>query len=382
MTVFILFSSFSANLLADVVKPALIEINVDSTGKVDIEIRASIEALLTGINSQYKNTKDAPNANEYDALRVLQSHELAVYFDPFKNKFLQSISLTDQSNKTIRLQVTSIKIPEPGYIKVPRISTINLSSMIDLHTQSLQWYYPLAFGDNAVRLRQINEANQQWHWSEWQWLKKDKSSKPFSLTEIVARQPIHKVIINYIILGFEHIIPKGTDHILFILALFFFSTRFKLLLWQITMFTIAHTITLGFSMNGLISLPTHIVEPLIAVSIAYAGLENIFSNDQNTISKSHIIWRLILVFSFGLLHGLGFASVLSDFGMPDDAFITALISFNIGVEFGQLAIIASAFLILSLWFRHKPWYRQLMTIPISLMITITGIIWAIDRLQF
>lgn len=364
------------NLFADVVKPALIEINVNNTGDVVIEVRASIEALLTGINSKYKNTKDAPNADEYDALRVLQSEALEAAFKPFGETFLNTIALTDQTGKQIPLHIASVKIPEAGYIKVPRISLIKLTANIDFSVESVQWYYPLAFGDNAVRLRQIDKVNELWHWSEWQWLRKDKTSEPFSLTEIVAKRPFHQVVIEYITLGFEHIIPKGVDHILFILALFLFSTLMKPLLWQVTMFTIAHTITLGLSMNGMISLPANIVEPLIALSIAYAGLENIFAKEN--LHRS----RLFLVFAFGLLHGLGFASMLSDFGMPEDAFATALISFNMGVELGQLTIILLAFLLVSFWFRYKPWYRKVIVIPASLIIAITGCYWAVERLQF
>lgn len=370
-----LFILLPINLPADVVKPALIEINVESSGKVAIEIRASIEALLTGINGKYKNTKDAPNADEYDAFRVLESDELAVHFNQFSDKFLNEIKLSDQDNKRITLDISSVKIPEPGYTKVPRISLINLTGTLDLSTQSLQWYYPLAFADNAVRLRQIDKANEQWHWSEWQWLRKDAASEPFSLTEIVANRPVHQVIGEYIVLGFDHIIPKGVDHILFILALFLFSAHIKPLLWQVTMFTIAHTITLALSMNGVISLPANIVEPLIALSIAYAGFENIFAHNLH---RS----RLALIFAFGLLHGMGFAGVLSDFGMPDDAFAIALISFNVGVELGQLAVIALAFVMLSLWFRNKPWYRNYIIIPASLMIALTGLYWAIERVQF
>jgi len=376
---FILWLLFSTTSKADVVKPALIEINVESSGKVTIEIRASIEALLTGINGQYKNTKDAPNAEQYDALRELQSDALALRFKPFEPMFLAQVALTDSSSPTgkrIPLQITAVKIPERGYTKVPRISLITLAANIDTQTASLQWYYPLAFGDHAVRLRQVDKAKQQWHWSEWQWMRDDKASVPFSLTEIVTKRPFYQVIAEYIVIGFDHIIPKGMDHILFILALFFFSTQMKPLLWQITMFTVAHTLTLGLAMNGVISLPANIVEPLIALSIAYAGLENIFAKSR--LHRS----RLVLVFFFGLLHGMGFASVLSDFGMPEDAFATALISFNIGVELGQLAVVALAFGLLAFWFRQKAWYRHRVVIPISTLIAVTGFVWAVDRVQF
>ena len=367
------FFFWGVNAQADVVKPALIEINVNAKGQVDIEARASIEALLTGINSQYKNTQDAPNAEEYDALRKMTPDELAVEFEPFKTSFLEAIYLRDNHNQDIPLSISSVKIPERGYVKVPRISIIKLSAQLDVQTESLQWYYPLAFGDNAVRLRQVDKVNKKWHWSEWQWLRKDKASTPFSLSEIVMQRPLHKVVADYIAIGFDHIIPNGWDHILFILGLFLFSAKLKPLLQQVTLFTLAHTLTLGLSINGVISLPASIVEPLITVSIAYVGIENI-------VAKSLHRSRLFLVYGFGLLHGLSFATMLADFGMPDNAFATALISFNVGVELGQLTIIFAAFIGLSLWLRNKQWYRSRVTIPASLLISVIALYWTAERL--
>lgn len=371
----IFFVSYAGFAFSDVVKPALVEIIVNEKGHVDIEVRASIEALLTGIDGRFTNTKDSPNAAQYDVLRKMKDADLLLEFKKFQDKFLNTIRLTDPDNKTIALEIKKVKIPEPGYTKVPRISVINLTANIDLTTEYLTWYYPMAFGDNAVRLRQVDKLKGKYHWSQWQWLKKDESSEPLSLTEIVARKPVYKTIINYIILGFEHILPKGLDHILFILGLFLFSASMRPLLLQVTMFTIAHTITLGLAMNGVISLPANIVEPLIALSIAYVGVENIFAK---SLHKS----RLLLVFAFGLLHGLGFASVLSDFGMPDYAFTTALISFNVGVELGQLTIILSAFLLVGYWFGKKKWYKKLVVTPASAMIALIALYWFYERLEF
>lgn len=359
---------------ADVVKPALIEIIVNKEGQIQIEIRASIEALLTGINGKYKNTKDAPNADEYDVLRKMQSDELLVEFEKFMQSFLERVYLKDDTNNQVLLAFEDVKIPEPGYTKVPRISVIKLKGKIDQSIKSLSWYYPVAFGDNAIRLKQVDEVKQKFHWSQWQWLRKDQPSEVLSLTEIVARKPLNQTVANYIVLGFEHILPKGLDHILFILGLFLFAAAFKPLLWQVTMFTLAHTITLGLAMNGIISLSANIVEPLIALSIAYVGVENVFSK---RLKNS----RLLLVFCFGLLHGLGFASVLTDFGMPENAFMTALISFNLGVELGQLTVIAIAFLLIGLWFGQKSWYRKIITSPISLLIAIVAFYWFIERLD-
>ena len=362
----------SGNVLADVVKPALVEINVNSEKLISIEVRASIEALLTGINSTYQNTQDAPNADEYDEFRQMPASELKVAFDAFKEKFIDSISLK-AGNDALPLQIVTISIPPTGYTKVPRISVILLQTQLPASATSLQWYYPKRFGDNAVRLKQIDKGNGLWHWSQWQWLRNDAESKPFSLTEIVARQDILEVIATYIVLGFEHILPRGLDHILFILGLFLLSTHWRPLLWQVTMFTVAHTITLGLAMNNIVELPANIVEPLIALSIAYVGIENVLVRHLH---KS----RLILVFVFGLVHGLGFASVLSDFGMPDTDFITALISFNVGVELGQIATILLAFILVGYWFKNQDRYRKTIVLPGSVFISVIGLYWFVDRL--
>jgi len=299
--------------------------------------------------------------------------ELSQAFEPFKEKFLQSVLLAVGKEK-IALKITSVVIPPTGYTKVPRISIINLSGKLPDTAQSLKWYYPAKFGDNAVRVRQVDAENDQWHWSQWQWLRSDEVSDDFSLTEIVARQSMPEVIASYITIGFEHIVPKGLDHILFIVGLFLLSTHLSPLLWQVTMFTVAHTITLGLSMNNIMDLPASVVEPLIALSIAYVGIENILARELH---KS----RLALVFMFGLLHGLGFAGVLSDFGMPKNDFALALISFNVGVELGQLVVILMAFVFLRSWFKNSRLYRKIVVIPGSMAISIIGLYWFLERLE-
>ncbi len=372
-SIYIIWISFPVLSVADVVKPALVEISVYTTANVEIEVRTSLEALLTGINASYRNTQEAPTAQEYDDLRVLEVTALRERFKSFEASFLEKVQLFSNSGK-VSLTITDIKIPEPGYTKVPRISTIILAAPLSRATKNLIWYYPESFGDNAVRVRQVDEANELWHWSEWQWLRNDQKSESFSLEELFLKTPIVEVVWSYIVLGFEHIVPKGLDHILFIVGIFLLSTSLKPLMWQITMFTVAHTITLGLSINGVIELSSRIVEPLIALSIAYIGMENIFAH---SLHKS----RLVLVFLFGLLHGLGFAGVLADFGMPREAFATALISFNVGVEFGQLFVVTLAWVGTAVWFKSKSVYRKFIVVPLSLMISFTGLYWMLDRLE-
>jgi hydrogenase/urease accessory protein HupE len=358
---------------ADIVKPALVEISVFSEGRFRVELRASIEALLTGINAQYTDTTQAPTAEQYDRLRELEAADLAREFAPFRQQMLQSVEILLDGERAVA-EITEVDIPVPGYTKVPRISLIVLEGEIPRNTRSLVWYYPAAFGDNAVRVRQVDTRAEQWHWSAWQWIRDDSRSDPFSLTEVFAEPSLWQVIAEYTTAGYDHIIPLGLDHILFVVGLFLFSARLRPLLWQVTMFTIAHSITLALAMTGVVTLPARVVEPLIALSIAYVGIENIW---HRKLQRS----RLLLVFAFGLLHGLGFASMLADFGMPENAFATALIAFNIGVELGQLAVIAAAYLVLGFWFGRKPWYRAVVVVPGSLLIAAVGLYWAWERLS-
>jgi len=122
------------------------------------------------------------------------------------------------------------------------------------------------------------------------------------------------------------------------------------MIWQVSAFTLAHTVTLALDALGHVSVPAQIVESSIAAWIVFVALENILAN---TLSR----WRPVVVFGFGLLHGPGFASVLGDFSLPADQFVPALIGFNVGVELGHLTVIAIAFLTIGYWFGDKPWYR-------------------------
>ncbi|MDX1565475.1 MAG: HupE/UreJ family protein [Phycisphaeraceae bacterium] len=182
------------------------------------------------------------------------------------------------------------------------------------------------------------------------------------------------VLWRYLVFGFTHILPKGLDHILFVLGLFLLSVKMKPLLWQVTAFTAAHTITLGLAAAGWVNLPASVVEPIIALSIAVIAVENIVTDELKP-------WRPAVVFGFGLLHGLGFAGVLGEVGIPDEAFVPALLAFNVGVEIGQLAVIGLAFVLVG-WFAQKPWYRRRVVIPASVLIGGMGLFWTVERIFF
>lgn len=184
-----------------------------------------------------------------------------------------------------------------------------------------------------------------------------------------------EVFLNYLLIGFQHIIPAGLDHILFIVCLFFLTKDIKQIVLQASLFTLAHSITLGLAMNGIIQPPPAIVEPLIALSIVMLAIENIFTNKVRP-------WRVALIFLFGLAHGMGFAGALSEFGIPDKAFAAALISFNIGVELGQLAIITVLYILLAKTISEKTWYRRAVVIPTNATIALFALYLTIDRIFF
>jgi hypothetical protein len=179
----------------------------------------------------------------------------------------------------------------------------------------------------------------------------------------------------YLQLGFTHIIPLGIDHILFVLSLFLLNTKLKSIIWQATAFTVAHSITLGLAMYGIISTPSYIVEPIIALSIMFVAIENIITDKLKPT-------RILIVFAFGLIHGLGFAGVLTELGLPQKQFLNALITFNIGVELGQISVILTAWLLFGKWFSNKPWYRKCIVNPLSTIIAVIALYWTIQRTFF
>ncbi len=195
------------------------------------------------------------------------------------------------------------------------------------------------------------------------------------VTNDLSRFSRTDVALIYLQLGFTHIIPLGLDHILFVLCLFFLNDNLKTIVWQATAFTLAHSITLGLAMYGLITPPTHIVEPIIALSIMFVAIENIISDELKST-------RLFIVFAFGLIHGFGFASVLTDLGLPSNQFVNALITFNLGVELGQITVILTAWFLIGKWFHKKTWYRKRIVIPISAVIAIIAFYWTIERTFF
>jgi hypothetical protein len=244
-------------------------------------------------------------------------------------------------------------------------SVVRLSVNVPPGARMLRFAYGLAMGAYALNMR-IGDAPQQTFWIDGPQL-----GEPMSLT---PPPPATRAAVawQYLRFGYTHILPGGLDHILFVVGLFLLSWRWRPLLLQISAFTVAHSITLGLTMYGVVSLPARLVEPMIAVSIVYVAVENLLTSELKP-------WRVALVFSFGLLHGMGFAGVLRDVGLPRPQFITALLAFNAGVEAGQLTVIALAFAAVAYWRRNRPLYRRLVVLPASVAISLVGLFWTLQR---
>ncbi len=191
----------------------------------------------------------------------------------------------------------------------------------------------------------------------------------------LEKAPASNVVWFYLQLGINHIVPMGLDHILFVVGLCLLSTSIKTILWQATAFTVAHSLTLALSMKSIIVAPSAVVEPIISLSIVFVAIENLIVHELK-------VWRILIVFLFGLIHGMGFASSLNEIGLPRNKFALSILSFNAGVEIGQIIVISCVFLLLIIPFGNKKGFRQFMVIPLSLIIAFIASFWTIQRLFF
>ena len=247
-------------------------------------------------------------------------------------------------------------------------SVVRLSGSLPPFAREATFAYGLALGSYALNVRVADSPVQTL------WLEGAEASPAISLVSPPPPATTEEVAWQYFGLGFTHILPRGLDHILFVIGIFLLSARWRSIFLQVSTFTIAHSITLGLTMYGVVSLPARVVEPMIALSIAYVAIENLVTSELKP-------WRLALVFSFGLLHGMGFAGVLRDLGLPRSQFLTALLTFNVGVEGGQLTVIAAAFLVVAYWRSNHLTYRRFIVQPASLAIALAGLYWTVQRLM-
>jgi len=250
------------------------------------------------------------------------------------------------------------------------VATIRLTGQIPPDARHFTWTYAWTFTSYALTVRRTASEN-----PAAELLEGGQTSAPFALTSPAPPADRLRTAWRYLTLGFTHFVPKGLDHLLFVLGIYLLSDRARSVFWQVSAFTVAHSITLGLSMYGVVAVSPRIVEPLIALSIAYVAIENIFPSELKS-------WRVALVFAFGLLHGVGFAGTLKELGLPRSEFVTALLTFNLGVEAGQVAVIGATFMLVSWHCANRAWYRSRVVVPMSTGIAFTAVYWTVERLSF
>ena len=316
----------------------------------DAELVATIEALSPGERTDL-----------IARLARLFERRVRVRFDDTATPF--SVSFPD------------LGTPRATESEIPTVLglTARMSGTIPAGSTEVSFFASRAFSE--VHLTVVDEARDMTVRSV---LERGARSDPFELSGPVEPPRAAAKAKQYLRLGFSHIIPDGLDHILFVIGLFLVSRRIGPLVWQVTAFTLAHAMTLGLGTFGIISLSPRIVEPLIALSIVWIAVENILLQPDDGHTRGGFSRRVATVFLFGLLHGLGFARVLTELGLPQAERLFALATFNAGIELGQLGVIATALLTVG-WFRDRVWYRVRIVVPASAAIALTGLFWTAER---
>jgi len=334
-------------------------------GQVEMKVRLNAEALLAGIDMDgIFDTDEDANAADYDSLRALSGDAIEQRFEAAWDRIGAGFIAREPSGDATA-QFVSLDTPSPGDISLARDSNLVLRFRVSDTDTPVQLGWVAAYGPLVLRQDGPEET------AYTGYLTGGELTPPIPRSGS-ARQSGLRAFADFIYIGFVHIVPKGLDHILFVLGLFLLTQQLRPLLMQITAFTVAHTVTLALGILGIVTLPASVVEPLIAASIVYVGIENIVMRKLSP-------WRPAIVFLFGLLHGLGFASVLTEIGLEPGRFVSGLIGFNLGVEMGQLLVVIVAYLLLAQPFGHKPWYRARVTVPASVVIAMIGAFWFIER---
>lgn len=353
---------FAPRLWAHEVSPVVGDFRINGN-QFSLDLRMNVEAFVAGINLDgLADTNLSDGSDRYDELRAMTSAELAPLVREFAVGWLDTLQV--EAGAPVPLAFEGARIPVVGDVELPRVSHMLITGELPQNAFGLSLHWPERSGALVLRQQGVEAPYTGY-------LTGGETSPVIPITGGAALSP-WETFVAYIPVGFDHILPKGLDHILFVLGLFFLSPRLGPLIWQISAFTLAHTVSLALGTLGLVEVPPEIVEPLIAASIVFVALENVF------VRRLHP-WRPIIVFGFGLLHGLGFASVLGEFGLPPNQLLPALVGFNVGVELGQLTVIAIAFATVGFWFRKYPWYRGRIAIPASIIIALVGIYWFAER---
>jgi len=333
-------------------------------GTFEVNLICDLDALALGV------PQNSNEATLVATLRALTPDELHARLDTLRELFQRRVRLRfDGVPAPFEVSFPDQGAPVATKSPIPTMLglTARFSGGVPPGATDLEFFASRAFSD--VHLTIDDQVRNTITRSV---LERGARSDPFTLAGPVETLTRLSVARQYLQLGFIHIVPRGLDHVLFVLGLFLLGTEFRSLVWQVSAFTVAHAATLSLATFGVITLPISVVEPLIALSIVYVAVENILTDRLTA-------WRPAVVFGFGLLHGLGFAGVLGHLGLPAQEQLLGLVSFNLGIELGQLLVIGVAFVAIGRY-RGQRWYRTRITLTLSVVISVIGLFWTVERI--
>ena len=373
VAIVVVYSCCAARCFAHPATIASATATIDPAG--NLSLTAHFDLLAFALN-------ETPERVDDEAMRALleaRPEELQAALDGARDRFVNDFAVIGDDGRRAAIDGLCIAFPteaelarrQPMRARLPVMGDVTLTGKLRHAPSSVAFQFPESLG------RIVLIVERPGHEPSAEPLEPGRASATFPVSNnqraALPEPPPLSAAVKYLRLGFTHILPHGLDHVLFVLGLFLLSASLRPLLWQVTAFTVAHSITLALALYGVVRLPGSIVEPLIALSIAFIAFENLFTSDLKP-------WRPLVVFGFGLVHGLGFAGVLSELGLPRSEFFTALVTFNLGVEAGQLAVIALAFLAVGWWRRTEAGrYRRWVVVPASVLIAACGAWWTITR---
>lgn len=349
--------------LADVTLPA----SHDDASEIEITIRCHIPAFIMGAPQGHLSDTELPRFLALSDSQLNQREAVA------EQRFLSGFSLRADGRL---VDAVTLRFPDAPTLRadttVPRASPqpsapIRLVAQLPAGATRVDLALPPELGPAVAVIRYPDGQTRSEGLPDGERTRLIRLSGPDDLLDGI------ETLWRFIALGFTHILPLGLDHIAFIVALALGAPRFWTLAKLASVFTLAHSITLGLAAFRIVQVQPAIIEPAIAVSIVVVALMTAIRPGGASLEKS------LIVFLFGLLHGLGFASALRETGLPRGQEAIGLAGFNLGVEFGQLAVIAVVLLVVAA-VPQRASYRRWVAAPASLAIAALGTLWTIERI--
>lgn len=330
----------------------------DSVLRLELQVQA--EAFVAGMNLDgIVTTAQSQMEPEFDRLRSMPPR----YLSPMVTRFFRGwakLMVVEADDVPMLLTVSEVSVPDIGDPERARVSTVVLTGRVPPAASQIALTWPRGGGELLVRQVGVSDP--------WVGTLAGGESTPTIPLYGPDVWVWPRIVAEFLPIGFTHVLPRGADHVLFMLGLFFFAARLRLLSLQVVTFAFAHLVAVGLAAMGRVGVPRELADVLLALAFMFVGTQNI-------LAREFALSRLLVVFGFGLLHALSFASVLELLDLPSGALVPALLGFNLGVELAQIVVLALAFLCFGLRFRNKPWYHRRVEVPASAAIGIIGFYW-------